>query len=293
MTLQDDEKRRAPTITNEQEIRIRSIPEFANGMYGFLSPSKTLGYFHEKYVANLQGHCDISQSLLIDCACGQGWNALAFVLAGGRKAIGLDTDENKLRIAREISEILNVDDRTAFCSGSISALPLADGSADLFSCIETLEHLDGIADKALDEMNRVARSIVFVTTPNLLFPVVAHDTRLPFAHWLAPKRRRQYARLFRREGQDEGSTFISPFQITRRLPAFRLASQFLGFGSFGEFVSFYPHYLPYVGGGCDRYLPTLQKIVYAMIYALAGQRSFYCLPSLTGIFKRVDDENRR
>ena len=178
---------------------MRAVPEFASNPYGFLSPGDTLDYFRKKYIANLRLHCDISRSVLVDCGCGHGWNVLAFLLHGGWKAIGMDTDEVRLGVARRFAEILGLSDRSLFCRASIADLPLADRSADIFTSIETIEHLPGVANRALQEIARTAGNLILVSTPNKAFPVVAHDTRLPFAHWMPPNFRKHYARLFRRE----------------------------------------------------------------------------------------------
>jgi len=272
--------------SDEQAARMRAIPEFAANPYGFLSPAETLDYFQRKYIANLRSYCDISRSVLVDCGCGHGWNALAYLLHGGWKAIGVDTDEIRLGVAKRFAEILGLSDRSLFCCASIAALPFADRSVDIFSSIETLEHLSGAANGALREIARTADSLVLVSTPNKAFPVVAHDTRLPLAHWMPPRFRKYYARLFRREDRDAGNLFVTPWQIVRAFSDFQLASNFLGFRSYAEYSAMYPHYLPYIGGGHRANLPWIQRTFYSMSFRVLGRRSFYVLPSLTGIFRR-------
>jgi hypothetical protein len=158
-------------------------------------------------------------------------------------------------------------------------------------CIEVLEHLYGGADAALSELNRVARKIVWITTPNKLCPVVAHDTRLPLAHWMPPDKRGWYARLFGRQADDERNVFVTPFQLARGLPDFRLESGFCGFESFAAFAASFPHYLPYMGEGVAgvRDLRGAKRAAFGLSYRLLGRRSFYVLPSLTGLFTRRDD----
>lgn len=277
----------SPTSPTPGQIeRLRAVPEFKNSPTGFILPDRALDYFCRKYVINLSRHVDLSVATLLDCGCHEGWNVLAFLLAGGRRAIGVDTNKAALGVARQFARILEVEDRALFCQASVTQLPLGDQSVDVVCCIETLEHLYGAADQALAEIARVARRLVLLTTPNLIFPVVAHDTRLPFAHWLPPRWRRPYARAFGRSEEDEGNLFVTPCQVVRGLHGFRLVSRFLGFASFAEYVHFFPHYLPYMGSGRERDLPRVQRWFYAAVHAIFGRASFYVLPSLTGIFER-------
>jgi len=274
--------------TEEQIRQMREVPGFKDSPTGFIEPNGALDYFRRKFADNLARNCDLSRTVMLDAGCHEGWNLLAFVLAGGRLAIGIDMNAHALRVADEFARILGVRDRVLFLQGSVMQLPIADRSADVVCCIEVLEHLDGGADTALTELNRVARRVVWIATPNKLCPVIAHDTRLPLAHWLPPRRRGWYARLFGRQADDEGSIFVTPFQVERGLADFRLDSGFFGFESFAAFEASFPHYLPYMGEGVAgvRDLGRAKRTVYGLAYRLFGRRSFYVLPSLTGQFLR-------
>lgn len=67
-------------------------------------------------------------------------------------------------------------------------LPFADGSFDVVHSSAVLEHVGSAANQLLflQQLTRVARRAVFVTTPNRWFPIEFH-TILPLVHWL-PKR---------------------------------------------------------------------------------------------------------
>lgn len=274
-------------LTQAQVERMRCVPAFANGPSSHIEPDRALDYHRRKYVVNLKRYCDVRSSILLDCGCSMGWLVLAFLLEGGKKAIGIDLNEQALRAASEFAGVLGLKDRAQFCRASVTALPLAYRSVDASTCIETLEHLHGDADGALSEIARVTRNLALVATPNKLFPVIAHDSRLPLAHWMPAGLRKHYVRLFRRSDCDEGNTFVSPLQVKRNLSGFRLVSRFLGFASFSDFAQCYPHYLPYPGAGRERNLPRSQGVCYSLIDNLCGSTSFYLLPSLTGIFQRV------
>jgi Methyltransferase domain len=67
-------------------------------------------------------------------------------------------------------------------------LPFADGSFDVAHSSAVLEHVGSEANQRrfIEELARVTRRAVFITTPNRWFPVEFH-TVLPLVHWL-PKR---------------------------------------------------------------------------------------------------------
>lgn len=79
-------------------------------------------------------------------------------------------------------------------------LPFADGTFDVVHSSAVLEHVGSRQNqmKFVQELTRVARRAVFLTTPNRWFPVEVH-TVLPFLHWLpAP----WFRAILRRLGHD-------------------------------------------------------------------------------------------
>jgi ubiquinone/menaquinone biosynthesis C-methylase UbiE len=67
-------------------------------------------------------------------------------------------------------------------------LPFCDGAFDVVHSAAVLEHVGSFQNQTafVQECCRVARKLVFLTTPNRWFPVEFH-TVLPLVHWL-PKR---------------------------------------------------------------------------------------------------------
>ena len=277
-------------LTTEQVERMRSLPAFRDSPTGFIDPGGAVDYFRRRYVDILASTATLGDAVLLDAGCHEGWNLLAFLLAGGRRAVGIDMNREALHVAQEFARIAGVRDRMLLAHASVTELPFADRSIDLVCCIEVLEHLGGAGPQALGELGRVARRVVLVSTPNKLSPVVAHDTRLPFAHWLPPRLRRPYARLFRRTKDDEGNLFVSPFTVDRRLRGFRRRRGFLGFPTLRQFEACFPHYLPYMGDGVAgvRGLGGAKRAYYRTLNALLGSAAYYVLPSLTAVFERVE-----
>jgi hypothetical protein len=60
---------------------------------------------------------------------------------------------------------------------------LGDRAARVAYCIEVIEHI-GRSRLAIHDLGRICDEVLVITTSNLLFPIIAHDTRLPFCHWL-------------------------------------------------------------------------------------------------------------
>lgn len=79
-------------------------------------------------------------------------------------------------------------------------LPFEADSFDYVHSSAVLEHVGSRARQRqfLSELWRVARKGIFVTTPNVWFPVEFH-TVLPLVHWLPPK---QFRFLLRRLGKE-------------------------------------------------------------------------------------------
>jgi ubiquinone/menaquinone biosynthesis C-methylase UbiE len=99
---------------------------------------------------------------VLDAACGVGYGTAMLAAAGAREAVGLD-------IAQDIIDTAN---RSAplgvrFVAGDVRSIPFDDGSFDLVTCFETIEHVDD-AGAVLAEIARVlaADGIALVSSPN-------------------------------------------------------------------------------------------------------------------------------
>ena len=196
----------------------------------------------------------------------------------------MDTDQARLDAGREIAAIVGVEDKIDWRTGALGDLPLGEREARVAYCIEVIEHL-GRSESAMRDLARICREILVVATPNLCFPIIAHDTGLPFCHWLPLEMRRRYARLCGRSRRENENLFWSPRSLLRALPEFEVASRFLHYASRRDYLATLPIYVPYLRGGLRRGDGRLKSVYYAAA-ALLGRHSLYVMPSLACTLRR-------
>ncbi len=272
------------------DITIADIPYLGDGIYRDLDIRLTLDYMTRRYVAPVARHVDLTKATVADCAAGFGWLSFAFLLAGARRAILLDLDAPRLDAARLVADRLGLVERCGFVAGRLQDAPLAPDSVDIFASIETLEHVGaGNISTCVDAIARCASQAVLITSPNFLFPVVSHDTRLPVAHWLPPRLRQAYARAAGRGDQDEANAFLKPWHLLPLMPKFRPVSRYQTFETLAEFDRFYPHYLPYGSDEPARHRRAPkpgQRILHAALAKTLGRWSFTLAPNVASLWLR-------
>ena len=149
--------------------------------------------------------------------------------------------------------------------------------------------LRSVPHHVLHFRTRAAPNLLVLTTPNLWFPIVTHDTRLPFCHWLPIPLRHRYAPIFKRMSCEKNNLFWSPKAHDRQLIEFKRVSRFLHYKSMDRFLETFPCYLPYGRGG-NTYLAGIGKAKY-LHYKIASwldSRSHYVMPNLAGVYQRID-----
>jgi ubiquinone/menaquinone biosynthesis C-methylase UbiE len=282
-------------IPDETLRAIAEIPylrDYDDGIYRDLDVELTLDYMRRRFVTPLSRHIDITAANLLDCASGFGWLAFAYLLAGGKHATLVELSAPRLAAARAVARLLGVADRCGFRGERLQDIALADDGADIFASIETLEHVGREnVHASLTNMARVAKRVIVLTTPNFLFPVVAHDTELPFAHWLPAGLRRRYASAAGRGDLDRGSQFLMPWDLAPLLAKFRPASRFQTFATRRDYEHFYPHYLPYGARQAQRYRGhprSGQRYLQMALAATLGRYSFALAPNLASLWLRRD-----
>lgn len=277
--------RPAFTVSAAQREAILRIPHFAAGAYATLPVAETLEFYRKRYVEQLPKFRSVDASTVIaDIGAGYGWLAMAFVAFSPARVIAIEMDRERLAAGRQIAEILGLADRITWLAEGLEAISLADRSVDVAYCIEVLEHVQR-KPAAVAGLERLPRDLLIITTPNLWFPVIAHDTRLPFCHWLPLPLRRLYAKACGREKAENDNLFWSAPGLGRHLRNWQPVSGFLHYATLDDYVATYPFHLPYVGGGYQTSVGAA-KLAYYRIAAKLGPASRYVMPNLAMVWRR-------
>jgi len=106
----------------------------------------------------------VARKKVLDCACGTGYG-VRLLCEQGRAAlvIGVDIASNSVDYARRHHSL----DSAVYLCASADRLPLADGSVDVLTSFETIEHVP--SDRGLiEEFYRVLRPCgqLIISTPN-------------------------------------------------------------------------------------------------------------------------------
>lgn len=105
----------------------------------------------------------VRERVVIDCACGAGIGSEIFSKAGAKQIEAFDLSKEAIDFALKRYGLLNIHFRV----GSALKLPLADGFADVYISLETIEHIEN--DIAfLAEVQRVLKpdGVFICSTPN-------------------------------------------------------------------------------------------------------------------------------
>jgi 2-polyprenyl-3-methyl-5-hydroxy-6-metoxy-1,4-benzoquinol methylase len=278
-----------PLYRSQSQMEDNALHYLHKGIYGDLDWEATLDYMTRRYIQPLQREFDLNGMHFADCAAGFGWLSFAYLRAGGKHATLIEPDEPRLEAARAIAKQLGVSERCTFICSTLESAPLENKSVDIFACVETLEHVGQVNIAAcVATIVRCTRHGVLLTTPNALFPVIAHDTRLPFAHWLPKAARRSYAARFNRLEEEEGNDFLTPADLSLLRSSFKPAARYQTFASYKEFLAFYPHYLPY-GPAAHRHrhgAPLSLRLFVLLAGLLLGRHAYRVSPNLSNIWVR-------
>jgi hypothetical protein len=273
-------------LSEATKAAIRDVPYFRDTHYAGLDVPATLDYFKRVFVDQIRIQPLTPSHVLADVGAGFGWLAMALAMFTPAKVVAIEYEPIRLEAARRIAGLLGLEDRIDWRQGSVQDTSLGDRESDVTFCIEVLEHVQR-DPAAFAELARITRRYLVFTTPNGAFPVIAHDTRLPFCHWLPMPLRDLYARACGRSAMQEGNLFWRPGDLRRHLAGFRRVSGFLNYASIEDYFRLYPFYLPY-GTGSWRRSPSRGRKAYFGLVHRFGRATPYFLPSLAGIFERID-----
>lgn len=281
-----------PAVGLDQD-RINGVQAFLQaqqGIYSNLDIAATLDYFTRQYVFPLAERVVIENAVIVDGGAGHGWFSFAYLLAGGKQAIIADIAQSRLNLAREIAKILNLSQQIQFIQSGIQDIPLQPDSADIFVSLETLEHIGQENIKpALRHIKNIASQAILIATPNKLFPVVPHDTRLPFVHWLPPRQRKIITQKTKRANLDQGNQFVSPFDLKIIMDKYRPDTVCMTFRNVNEFKNSFPLYKPYGADNKKRLrlkAPLLLTQYYSFICPVFQKHAYWLMPSISCIFVR-------
>lgn len=273
-------------ITESQIRDIRNVDYFRDGMYANLDISSTLDFFYNRYVKQIDDFTQVTnETVVTDIGAGYGWLSITFALNTDAKIIAVEPNEPRLRAGKKIAEILGVEHKIDWRVGILGDLPLNDRISDISYCIEVLEHVKRDT-KTLQDLSRITKEFIVLTTPNLWFPKIAHDTQLPFCHWLPLPLRYKYAKLFNRTDRENDNLFWSPYSLKTNLHEFKRISNWLHYKSYQRYLATYPFYLPY-GRGKNVTHPGFFKKIYYGLIAKFGLKSHIFAPNLAGVYKRI------
>ncbi len=271
-------------LSQDMVDRIREVGCFSQGHYASLDIPDTLTFYTDRYIKQLFDFSSVNSKLtIVDVGTGFGWLSMAFAFSTEAKIIAVELNEVRLKAAQEIAGILGIADRIDWRLGGLGNLPLADKEADIVYCIEVLEHVYR-APEAIRSLCNATSDLLILTTPNLWFPVIAHDTQLPLCHWLPVPLRKVYAKFFNREDRENDNLFWSPYSLRKNVPGFKPVSKWLHYSSYKNYLDTFPFYLPYGSGFYVRKIGILKKTYYD-IASRFGMFSHWLVPSLAYVFK--------
>lgn len=270
-------------LLGTHEVReIRRLPHFRDSHYARTDPNDTLNFYRLHFAETLPAFSPLDRlASIADIGCGYGWLAVALALHTSARIVAVEANPSRLRAAQRIAEIAGVGGRIEWCTAALPRLPFADRAFDAVYCVEVIEHT-GDDPGVARELARLSADLLTVTTPNKAFPVVRHDTALPFCHWLPPRRRNNYAMACGRIARQYNNLFWSPWKLRRALEDFRQVSEFLSFPCFSTYLE------------ARKRLRSRQtesalarvELGYYRAVARLGKRSWPLLPSLAGTFQR-------
>lgn len=265
-------------VSKEQAAAIRLIEHFRDSEYRQLDLDALIDEYVQNFVAPLLALAGAPRTVA-DIGAGYGWLAFAFALGTDAHVTMMEYDASRSRAAQQIAAILGIEHRIEWLVGSIAAIPLDDRAIDAVYCVEVIEHT-GVEPRYVAELCRISADVLVITTPNKVFPIIKHDTVLPFCHWLPLAARNGYARLFNRRHLQHNNLFWSPRRLLGAVDGFERHSRFLQFATHAHYAQAQRS----MGGPRNRF-DTLQAAYFAVV-ARTGRLGIFLLPNLASTFRR-------
>ncbi|MFO8002564.1 MAG: class I SAM-dependent methyltransferase [Marinilabilia sp.] len=178
-------------------------------------------YSKENYKADLRAHLyerlesdrgtivpwidnatNLKRMRILEIGCGTGSSSIALAEQGAR-VTGIDIDEGALIVAKDRSDVYNVDAEFKLLNAQQISGVFNDGEFDViifFACLEHMtiaERLSSLRDAW--EILPTNGLLVIVETPNRLWYFDDHSSMLPFFHWLPNELAFWYTKFSSRE----------------------------------------------------------------------------------------------
>lgn len=156
-----------------------------------------LQMIRERYVPWFCAHVPMEGARVLEIGCGTGIACVALAEQGA-VVTGVDIDEANLRVARERCAVHGVEVRLARCSAVDVKRLFGDERFDLIVFFASLEHMT-LAERLQsirDTWAMLAEGSLWsvVETPNRLWIMDNHTSRLPFFGWLPDELAFRYSR---------------------------------------------------------------------------------------------------
>ena len=154
---------------------------------------------HGVMYQHILNHTKVEGRSVLEVGCGSGQNVESWYRAGAAKITTLDIDEFPVEITKQRCKDLGIDNTTIIHADFISHE--FDEQFDIVNCVQVIEHVGKENQvEALIKLLDLTKinGVIFIQIPNRSCIIDAHDSRLPFAHWLPRKISAPYARLFGR-----------------------------------------------------------------------------------------------
>jgi len=274
----EEDRERARWVSDEQAASIRMVEHFRNSEYRQLDLNQVLDEYVADFVEPLRRLVG-SPRAVADIGTGYGWLALAFALSTEARITAVEYDAGRMAAAQRIADILGVGHRIEWLCASIARLPIPDRAMDAVFCIEVIEHT-GVEPAYVAELCRICNDVLVITTPNKLFPVIGHDTELPFCHWLPLRVRDVYAAACGRSARQDNNLFWSPSRLLASATGFQRESRFMQFSSYADYRR------TRAVRGARSGLGRRCLDGYLALAAGLGRYSLYALPNLASTFRR-------
>lgn len=121
-------------------------------------------YRYKFFCENLKDKVDLSNAVIVDCACGFGQGTKTLLPYNVQNYIGIDINKDFLK---RCTDHYKDDTRVTFFQGNICSLNF-ENTADIFICSETLEHLfEHETEKAINNIKRATKNngYICITVP--------------------------------------------------------------------------------------------------------------------------------